>query len=204
MPDGDSLWGPGGRPPWAPAGLSPEQALTSMARSGPPISMAGLEAAPLTLTAQMSGQIKANLLQVRNSQNPLAPEVAGLPNWDLLASRLATSPVNALSVPEVAASSATPPTAVAGNLQPGSGLASAVALMALANAGTHSIVPVDYDPFKKMEAAQAPAGSASAPGFASLARPVNLPTAVASVPPVRYVTKASTKNALSNPDLNLG
>lgn len=204
MPDGDSLWGPGGRPPWAPAGLTPEQVLAQMAAKGPPISLTGLEAAPSTLVAQVPGRTAAaNQLQARASSNPLMPEVAGVPSLDLLASRLA-NPVNALTPTEVAASPATPATAVAGNLTPGSGLTSIVALMALVNAGTHKIVPVDYDPFKRMESAQNPTGTADLPKFASLAGRVAMPTAVTGLPPVRYVTKASTKSALINPELNLG
>lgn len=187
-------WGPTGRPAWAPERSNPAQVLAEMAAKGPPISIAGLEAAPNTLTAQVPSRIAARArLDSANS----------LGGWNLLASRLGASPVNALSPQEVAASPATPPMTTAGNLAPASPLASSVALMALAAAGTHKFVPVDYDPFKQMQAAESQAKAPAVTGAGELTRPVNRPAAVTGLAPVQYVTKTGMRSAYSNPELNL-
>lgn len=148
--------------------------------------------------AQVPARVAANQLLERARRNELGAD------WQLLASRLAEQPVNALSSAEVAASPSTPPAAVAGNLTPASPLASSVALMALAAAGTHKIMPVDYDPFKMEKAAESemPAQTVvKAPQIAAAA--VGLPKPQTNLPPVRYVTKTGMRAVYSNPDLNL-
>jgi hypothetical protein len=141
------------------------------------------------------------LAGARSKENNLVP---GIPAFRNLPERI--EPVNALSLPEVASSPSTPPTAIVGDLEPGSRLASAVALMALAGAGTHRFVPISYDPFKVQKAA---AGG-------EMPETVQVPTREISVPkrelpkpetglsPVKYVTKTGMKRTYLAPELNLG
>lgn len=141
-----------------------------------------------------------NSLLQQGGTNVLAP---GLPAFRDIATRLAANPVNALAPKEVAASSATPPASVAGNLTPASPLANSVALMALAAAGTHRFVPVDYDPFKQLELEQNPTGTPAVAAALKLAGTVSLPTPQTGLAPVHYVTKTGMRSAYANPELNL-
>lgn len=198
------------RPPWLPAGMTLEQGLAEMARRGPPVDLNALAAAPSTFR---SGSTVAQVLRRFLPTNPLAGG-----DLSALATSLASKPINALSPQEVASSAATPPTTVAGNLIPGSPLASSVALMALLAAGTHKAIPVDYDPFKRMptevpvgavpsaKASFAPPVMAGGPMLAEAAGQVAVPrpTTQASVPPVRYVTRTGMRDAYQLPGMEPG